>query len=151
MKAFLFDTSVLVAAHLEVHLHYDQAFSWMAAANQGKIRGLLSTHALAEMYTSFTNWPVPPPLTSDFVRRYIFENVTVNLNPIVLTPEDYKAAVNRVAVRKKRSGAIYDALHVQAALKSKCDGILTFNDRDFLPLAGTDIRILNPLTDSPPV
>lgn len=56
------------------------------------------------------------------------------LEVITLSKSDYGAAVARVATLGFTGGAIYDALHAQAALKAKADVILTLNKKHFIRL-----------------
>lgn len=58
-----------------------------------------------------------------------------------LTRADYEAALQRCAAKNLVSGVIYDALHLQAALKSGAEVLYTANLRDFQRLVDADTPI----------
>ncbi|MEM6396628.1 MAG: hypothetical protein AAF741_09790 [Bacteroidota bacterium] len=51
---------------------------------------------------------------------------TVDLNAF-----DYQLALKRCAEKRLVSGVIYDALHLQAAIKAEVDAFYTANVKDF--------------------
>jgi predicted nucleic acid-binding protein len=59
----LLDTSVLVAAMVETHPDHEVALPWLQQIKDGTHEGLLSTHALAELYAVLTRLPVRPKIS----------------------------------------------------------------------------------------
>lgn len=55
----LYDTSVLIAALLLEHENHDLALSRLETARQGVVKGYVSTHSLAELYSVMTRLPQP--------------------------------------------------------------------------------------------
>lgn len=149
MKSFLFDTSVIVAGSLSDHSHYTFANPWLNAAQVKNFTSYLSTHALAEIYATFTSYPRQPPLLPDFANAFLRKDILSVFLHVELGLNDYKLALERVSLRGAKSGAIYDALHIQAAIKKKCHAVVTFNEKHFAKLAGKDIAVINPLTRKP--
>jgi predicted nucleic acid-binding protein len=109
----LFDTSVVIAALSARHLAHASALAWLQRVKTGHVSGYLSTHGLAECYSVMTGhprWRIPPNL---FVTVM---NETLSLFKLVeLEPDDYHAAITRMAALKLPGGGSYDALHAQAA------------------------------------
>jgi len=58
---------------------------------------------------------------------------------IELNKNDYKKALERCARLNLLSGVIYDALHLQAAIKAEADALYTSNLRDFQRLWTKDL------------
>lgn len=56
----LFDTSVLVAALIVSHPKHSVCFPRLKAAESKQIKGVLSTHSLAETYSVMTRLPIQP-------------------------------------------------------------------------------------------
>ena len=62
-----------------------------------------------------------------------------------LDADDYFIAVERTARLGISGGAIYDALIVQAAVKSNAEQIVTFNERHFVRVSeGLPLQIIVP-------
>ncbi len=127
----LFDTSVLVAALSTSHAAHEAAHAKLAAAIRGDVQLAVSTHAVAELYATLTALPTRPRVTPGQARHLIEENVLRVAEIVPLRPADYEAALRRMTALGLVSGAIYDALHVQAAEKVEADALVTFNGRDF--------------------
>ncbi|MEM9218736.1 MAG: PIN domain-containing protein [Cyanobacteria bacterium P01_F01_bin.150] len=62
MKVLL-DTSVMVAALLPQHPCHASCFSQLKAVESKQIKGYLSTHSLAEIYSVMTRMPSQPRIT----------------------------------------------------------------------------------------
>jgi len=60
-----------------------------------------------------------------------------------LSTKDYRNAVKRLADKQLRGGIVYDALHLQAALKKEIPNLVTFNEKDFLRLINDDEIIVH--------
>lgn len=129
LKAF--DTSVLVAALSEAHAEHEEARLRLSEVHAGRHALAVSTHALAETYSTLTALQVKPRITPGQARHLVEENVAQAAQVVPLAGEDYAAVLERMARLGLTSGAVYDALHVRAAEKVGAGELLTFNGRDF--------------------
>ena len=91
----------------------------------------MSTHALAETFSTLTSLPLIPRIPPAKAVRLIRESILSVVELVTLDDDDYQAVLNRVAELGLTSGAVYDALHVCAAEKVNADELVTFNGRDF--------------------
>jgi predicted nucleic acid-binding protein len=135
----LFDTSVLVAALSARHPEHAPSFEPFQNVIAGKVKGCFSTHALAELYSVMTghpSWRISP---SDM--EQVINQLLRSFDVVSLSSRDYQVALSRLTKLSIPGGGIYDALHAQAALKSKADVLLTLNKKHFLRL-GADITKL---------
>lgn len=134
-----FDTSVLLPALIEKHELHEVAKALLQKALKAGPVGTTTLHAYAELYNNLTRPTkhkihLEPSLAADV----IIERIGKRLNIIELTKEDYEAAVKRCARLNLVSGIIYDALHLQAALKAGAEILYTDNLRDFTRLLTED-------------
>ncbi len=106
----------------------------------------MSSHALAECYSSLTVLPVSPAVTPGQARRLVEENIVEAAEKVVeLGHTEYLNALQRAADRGLESGSIYDMLHVLCAEKASTDVLRAFNGRDFRrmpPEAPTTLEVL---------
>ena len=63
---------------------------------------------------------------------------------IDLTSKDYENAMDAVAERNLKSGAIFDALVAQAAFKKKIPVLMTWNLKHFERFSSPDLEIQTP-------
>lgn len=129
----LFDTSVIVAALLDSHIHHSESVLWLDRARNYKVGGCVSTHTLAETYSTVTRMPVRPRMTPALVQQQISVNFQT-FTTIELTLSDYETAIARMVSLNLPGGGIYDALIAQAALKADVNVLLTFNPKHFTRL-----------------
>lgn len=127
----LFDTSVLIAAMVEVHPHHDSAFSWLRKAKEKKIEGFICSHTLAEIYAVLTVLPLSPKISPGMAQRLIRDNPLSCTRVITLTLKDYNSVIDTLTSLGVGGGVIYDALIVHAAKKTRVDLLLTLNVKDF--------------------
>jgi predicted nucleic acid-binding protein len=130
----LFDTSVLVAALLTNHSNHSLAFPSLEAAQRREIRGYISAHSLAELYSVLTRLPEPLRVSPDEAQALIVD-LSDYLEVVSLQSEDYKAAIAQMVALKLPGAGIFDALIAQAALKDKVNHLLTLNAKDFIRLS----------------
>lgn len=134
-----FDTSVLFpalhTAHPE-HLKCKKLFE--STSKEGQIL-CLSMHVYAELFANLTRFPIGqkihPKVAAETIIKLGNTVTTVDLNR-----KDYEAALNRCARLELISGIIFDALHLQAAIKAKVDVFYTANLRDFERLWEKDLN-----------
>ena len=129
------DTSVLVAACIRNHPHYERARPILEAIAGGKEAGVISTHSLAEMFSALTSVPVVPRILPSEAQSIIATNIQRHFQLVAVTPAMYARAVEICVARGVGGGKVYDALLIECARHSKADRIYTFNLHDFRLLA----------------
>jgi predicted nucleic acid-binding protein len=129
-----FDTSVLVAGLHQAHPHHRRALAWIDAVAESRGTGLVTWHALAELWSVLTRLPgsarPSPEQALQIVRRV---QDVFDVHP--LESAIYDEALRRCTDRGFSSGVIFDALHLVAAEHAVADALVTFNSADFLRLA----------------
>jgi predicted nucleic acid-binding protein len=125
-----FDTSVLVAGLHRAHPDHGRAVVWTDAAAENRLSGIVTWHALAELWSVLTRLPGPvrptPDQTLQLVRR-----VRSVFDVLPLEPAVYDEALQRCTDRGFSSGVIFDALHLVAAERAGAEALVTFNGADF--------------------
>ncbi len=127
MKSF-FDTSVLVAAFLEDHLHHERSFS--AFAHAAPSNGCCAAHSLAELYATLTRLPGRLRVSGDQV-ALMLESVEERLEVVALNAREYRLAIQEAAAAGIVGGTIYDLLLARCALKAHATTIYTWNVAHF--------------------
>lgn len=130
-----FDTSALIAAHVQNHRH----FAWASARLTQADAPALCAHSLAECYAVMTASPqfrYPP---SDVVR--FLNSLEQTWTVLPLTPAHYLRAAERCRDLALPGGAIYDTLIAEAALEADAAALVTLNPRHFRRL-GQDVERL---------
>ena len=127
----LFDTSVLLPALILNHPRHADASSRLDAAHSGRVRLVLCTHAIAELYSTLTGLPIAPRIQPAQAEQLMEENILAHAELVALTADDYRQVVGRQAAQNLAGGVIYDALHVQAAMNANVDRLWTLNVSDF--------------------
>jgi predicted nucleic acid-binding protein len=130
-----FDTSVLVASASDAHPHFAQASAAVARVANGKDKGYMSQHSIAELYAALTRMPVIPRIHPLEAARIIRENMVKHFRVIEIERDDYLAAVESVSQSGWPGAKIYDALLLRSAEKCPAQRIYTFNVKDFLQMA----------------
>lgn len=130
MVKVLFDTSVLVAAFVKVHPQHKPCAAWWQKVQSAEIKGIISTHTLAELYSVLTRLPISPHISPTLAQQLIEENLK-DFDIIPLTPEDYKTVIKQMVNLNLTGGAIFDALIAQVAVKINSDYLLTNNPNHF--------------------
>ncbi|MBI2067322.1 MAG: PIN domain-containing protein [Deltaproteobacteria bacterium] len=130
------DTSVLVAATVHHHIHEQASDRLLQQVYRKKLNAAIATHTIAEYYSTLTSYPGSPHLSPADVLQMLGNNIFPFFEVIDLTHKDYQNALQRVRDLNLRSGAIYDALIYQAALKKKIPTLYTWDLSDFSRLGG---------------
>ena len=143
MKAFI-DTSVIVPALIDQLPNHQAALLALSENANEPNQAICSTHSLAECYAVFTALPLARRITPSEAQQLITESIAGRLTVRGLTRADYLEATALVAQRGLLSGAIYDALHVVAAIRAQSERIVTYNVRHFLSLAPDHITVVTP-------
>lgn len=141
-----FDTTVLVAASEQGHPHYAQARPLLLRVANGKDKGFISAHSIAELYAALTRLPVQPRIHPVEAARIVTENILPHFEVVGVRKEDYLEALNTVATGGLIGAKIYDALLLRCAGKCGAERIYTFNLADFTQLApeGLQRKICSP-------
>ena len=134
MKVLL-DTSVLVAAVVEMHEAHGRAFAALDRVQQGRDEGMVSAHSLAEMYAILTRVPAPLRHSPEQALLSIEENVLKHFKLLALNGSDYAALIREAAMAGIQGGTIYDAVLLKAAAKANVDRVYTLNLKHFLAVA----------------
>lgn len=129
------DTSVLVAACIRKHPHYERARPVLESIAAGKDVGIISSHSLAEAYSALTSVPVIPRILPAEARAIIASNIQRHFKIAPVTPAMYERALDVCVKRGLGGGKIYDALLIECARKVQAERIYTFNLQDFRRLA----------------
>jgi len=121
------DTPILVFACANATERGDQARRLLATATDA----VTTPHALAECFNALTYRLGLPPAAA----RKMMEKNFQKLRYQSLDAADYRKAINEVVDNGQTGDKIYDALHLQAAVKAGAAKIHTSNKRDFAPFA----------------
>ncbi|PYY09072.1 MAG: hypothetical protein DMG61_23380 [Acidobacteria bacterium] len=141
-----FDSNVLIASIVRSHQHHVPSLSALLTARKGTVHGVVSAHGLAETY-GFVSRALYPDLLSPLEAwNAVSTNILPFFSLVPLAASDYRVFLERCASLGVVGGRIYDALHIQAAIKSKCERLYTFNVKHFRNLAPVDFvdRIVLP-------
>lgn len=127
-----FDSSVLIATCQQANVHHAPSLNAFAASGEGN--AACGVHSLAEVYSVLTGMSgaarVPPDLALLFL-----DQVRERCRLVALNAQQYAETIASAARNRCTGGAIYDALLLACARKSKADQILTWNLRDFQRIA----------------
>jgi predicted nucleic acid-binding protein len=130
VKVF-FDTSVLVAAVLEDHEHFERSFSVFSAARCSS--AFCAAHNLSEVYVTLTRYPGKDRLSAAQALMSL-EKIEERLTVIALDTAEHIAAIRRFAANGIVGGTMYDGLIAACALKAKADVLYTWNVGHFMML-----------------
>jgi len=129
------DTSVLVAACIRNHPHYERARPVLETIASGKEVGIISVHSLAEMFSALTSVPLAPRILPTEAHAIIATNIKKHFQVVSVTMEMYERAIQVCVGKGLGGGKVYDALLIECARQSRADRIYTFNLHDFRRLA----------------
>ena len=135
MKAF-FDSSVLVAAFYQAHVHHEASLAAIAAAS--KKTAFCAAHTLAEVSSVMTRLPVRPRISPDQGLLFV-ESIRERFSVVALVEKEYSEVIAAAAERGIGGGKIYDALILRCAAKSKAEAIFTWNLDDFRALVSDEL------------
>jgi len=113
MKVLL-DTSLLVAAMVEVHPVHASALAWLQSVKAGTHKGFVAAHSVAELYSILTTLPVRPRITPSVAWGLISQNVIDLCDVVSLSEEDYVTIMKHLSELGITGGVTYDALILYA-------------------------------------
>jgi predicted nucleic acid-binding protein len=134
-----FDTPLLVAAYIAQHPHHLQSLRAFDQVSAGTIKGVISAHGLAESFSVLTRLPCIPMIRPHDAWLFLANDVLPLFDLVSLTATEYRDVVESCSRNGWSGGRVFDVLHVQAARKSACEGIYTFNLKHFQQVA-PDLR-----------
>jgi len=123
-----FDTSVLVAAFRNSHVHHDASIRLLSAATPK--HSACGLHTLAELYASMTALPVYPRVLPEQAMLFVEETCS-RLTVLALDDKEYLETLRAASELGLTSGRVYDALLLRCAAKSKAQNIYTWNVKHF--------------------
>lgn len=131
MKAFL-DTSVLVATFYADHEHHPPSIDLFLRFERKAV--CCGAHSLAEVYATLTAMPGKRRVSGDEALLFLGD-IKDRLTLIALDEQEYFRVVEAAAATGLASGAVYDVILGQCALKAKAETLYTWNTRDFQRMA----------------
>ncbi len=134
MRVFC-DTSVLVAAVVARHPHFDRARPLLERVAAREMEAWTSAHALGECFSVLTSLPLTPRISPSEARRILDHTIKPNVHCAAADENLYTKAVERCERAGAHGGAVYDALMIECALANDCERIFTFNIKHFQRLA----------------
>ena len=93
----VFDTNVIVSALIVSHPLNSSTVDWFKKVVSGEVKGIISDHSLAELYSTLTSLPVYPQITSEIAYKLISHNVYKNFRIIEFTKQDYKKVLEIIS------------------------------------------------------
>lgn len=139
-----FDTSVLIQALVDQLPEHERALAQYTEAIQTPKKTFISTHSIAECYSTLSSLPLKRRITPYEARQLVEESILSHVQVVELTKKDYKQAIEKTISANFAGGAVYDALHLVSAEKTSCAQIFTFNLKHFRPLAQNPENVLRP-------
>jgi len=127
-----FDSSVLIAAFWEGHVHHEPSFRRFSTAQ--KQHSACALHTLAEVYAGMTALPVRPVILPEQALLFV-EEIRARLSTVSLDEQEYEETIRGAADRGLTSGRIYDALLLRCAAKVRAQNIYTWNLKHFRAIA----------------
>ena len=134
MKVYI-DTNVIVARSVTQHEHHIRAIAFFTEAESRTWTLVISTHGLAEIYSILTRVPYQPRISPAEAWGILEKNILERFEIEPLIRSDYAKILRECAASGWIGGRVYDAIHVHAARKAKCERIYTFNVQDFRQIA----------------
>jgi predicted nucleic acid-binding protein len=139
------DSSCLIAAACEWHVHHQVTVEDLGRRRRGRGRFLVALPAILEAYSVLTRLPPPFRLTPEDAVRVLDANWSLN-EGVALTPGEYWALLRKESSRGIGGGRIYDAVIAYCARKARADELLTWNVDHFRPFAGDGLTVSQPRT-----
>jgi len=141
MRKFYFDTSVLLPVLIQEHENHSACKELLTNALKSGTALTSATHAYAELYRHLTKNRPPYNLLPEEASIAVVDNLGKLLEIIAMDRKDYELAIARCVKLNLTGAVIYDALHLQAALKAGAEVLYTDNLRDFTRLVTEDDEI----------
>ncbi|MCP4041663.1 MAG: type II toxin-antitoxin system VapC family toxin [Gammaproteobacteria bacterium] len=142
---FAVDTNIIVAGLLSWHEHHAAARSSLNNILSSSALLVVPSPALIEAYAVITRLPAPHRLSSQDAHEVLYGTFYSAARIVALDESEIWGLLGSLDSLQVTGGRSYDAHIVACAIKGRADCLLTFNTRDFEPLARNQIEIRNPL------
>jgi predicted nucleic acid-binding protein len=133
----------MVAAVCTWHEHHEPAIDEINDRLRRHEALLVAAPALVEAYAVLTRLPPPHRLSPNDARALLEANF-LRKRVLVLSGRTYRNLLRSAPERRIVGGRVYDAVIVECAVGGAVNTLLTFNERDFLPLAPPGLEIVVP-------
>ena len=133
----------MVAAVCTWHEHHEPAFDEINDRLRRRETLLVAAPALVEAYAVLTRLPPPHRLSPRDALALLEANFLRGKRVLGLSGRTYRELL-RSAPERRIVGRVYDAVIVECAVGGAANALLTFNERDFLPLAPPGLEIVVP-------
>jgi predicted nucleic acid-binding protein len=141
MRKFYFDTSVLLPVLIQEHENHETCKKLLQDALRDGSALTSATHAYAELYRHLTKNRAPYNLLPEEAKLAVVDNLGKLLEIVAMDKADYEKAIARCVKLGLTGAVIYDALHLEAALKAGAEILYSDNLRDFTRLVTKDDSI----------
>jgi predicted nucleic acid-binding protein len=142
---FLPDTNCMIATLLDWHVHNVLAASEVERRLERGEDLVLAAPTLIETYSVLTRFPPVKRLAPAIAWSLLEVTFVVRaINVVALDAAAYRRLLSSAPGQGTAGGRIYDAVIVACALAAQVDTLLTFNERQFVPLAAGAIEIVVP-------
>ncbi len=143
-RAFLADTSCLVAAFLSWHEHHEAAAEELERRLERGERLVLSAHSLIECYAVLTRLPAPHRLSPGDALALLEANVPAGTKVVALDAKAHHGVLADAARTGVAGGRTYDALIARAAGDGGATALVTMNESHFRGLVPDGIDLVVP-------
>jgi predicted nucleic acid-binding protein len=145
MARFLPDTSCIVAALLVWHEHHERAAGEIERRLDLGEHLVMAAPALVETYAVLTRLPPRHRLSPTDSRVLLEANFQAStIETVALDATAYWRLIRSAPAQAVAGGGIYDAVIFACGLAGRVDVLLTFNERQFRPLAVPSLQIVVP-------
>ena len=143
MTVVVLDSSCLIAAACEWHVHHEVTVEDLERRRRDRDRFLVPAPALLEAYSVLTRLP-PSFRLSPQDAAHVLHASWGQSESVALDAEEYWTLLRGESSRGIGGGRIYDAVIAHCARKAKADELLTWNVDHFAPFAGEGLTISRP-------
>ena len=138
MRCF-FDTSVLVAASVRQHPHFQRADARLRSCISRQDTGLLHSHSLLEFHSAMTQLPKGLAVPPHEVKTILEEGLLPHMECKALARSNVIEAQRLAAEAGLIGGIIYDFYHLIAAREMQAEIVWTFNLAHFKAIVPPDM------------
>ncbi len=145
MKIFL-DTSILVAASVRQHPHFQKADQLLRRCVDGADHAVVHAHSLLEFHSAMTQLPRGLAVPPSAVEAILKEGILPFVRCVTLSAKEVQQVQKRAGQLGLTGGVTYDLYHLTVAEKEKVERLYTFNTSHFQQIAppGFIDRIVSP-------
>jgi len=143
MSAVILDSSCLIAAACDWHVHHDITVEDLERRRRDRDRFIVPATALVEAYSVLTRLPLTFRLSPEAAAHVLEANWSRG-ESAALTAEEYWTLLRSESARGIGGGRIYDAAVAWCARIARASELLTWNVDHFAPFAGDGLVISRP-------